>query len=1045
MKTEATTLRTRFFLVLFATFLSHAVLAFAQNQVLSVTPNSGDPGTSSLTLTFVLDSDTPAPPPAIVPVESVTVGSLAASNFLHTSQYEVTVEIDIPADAAAGTRDVSATFTTPHGELVFSKSAAFTVTGDTGTQSHEGYNLFTPMSSTDTYLIDHSGSIVHTWSSSYRPGLSVYLLENGTLMRTANTGDTTFNAGGSGGRVEQFSWDGDLLWEFEYSDSQHRSHHDIEVLPNSNILMVAWELKTEAEAIAAGRNPSLISDGELWVDHIIEVEPSGTNGGTIVWEWHAWDHLVQDYDAAKTNYGVVADHPELIDLNFTGVPSTDWTHVNSIDYNAELDHIVLSVRGLDEIWIIDHSTTTEQAAGHAGGNSGMGGDLLYRWGNPQAYGAGTANDRQLFGQHDAEWIEENLPGAGDILIFNNGQGRPGGNYSSIDQIEPPLAPDGTYSNSSAFGPSAPSWSYSASTPTNFYATHISGSQRLADGNTLICDGPAGEFFEVTTNGETVWSYSHGSVVFRVERYEPGYAGFEGTELAPPTAETPSLPYPIVDTGQDTCYNNSSSISAPASGAAFYGQDAQHDGYQPSYTVSDDGLAVYDNVTGLTWQRSPNTDGDSDIDADDKLTAANAQTYPATLNAVAFAGHTDWRLPSIKELYSLIDFRGTDPSGYEGTDTSGIIPFIDDTAFEFAFGDTGAGERIIDSQWATTTYYVDTSDGELLFGVNFADGRIKGYGTTSPGGGEKTFYTICVRGNTSYGINAFTDNGDGTVVDEATGLMWEQNDSGFTQSWESALAYINGLNDSNHLGRSDWRLPNIKELQSILDYTRSPGTTGSAAIDPVFNATAITNEEGILDWGFYWSGTTHANYNGGGSSGCYMAFGRGLGYMNSEWRDVHGAGCQRSDPKEGEPGYFGPQGDVSRIYNFVRAVRDVDMASDGDGDGLTDWEETTEHDTDPALPDTDGDGMGDGAEVYAGTSPTNLNSLLEISALSTTDGNVMISWNSVSNHTYAIWGSSNLLANAWWFIEGGITSTPPHNLHTVTPDNASGEFYLIEVE
>lgn len=1045
MKTRTNSSRGQFLPASFALLVSLVGSVFGQNQVLSATPFSADPGTPSLTVTFALDTDTPAPPPQDVAVDSVTIGEFATSNFVHTTRYEVTADLTVPADAASGSRDVSVSFTTPQGQLFFSATGIFTVTGDTPAQSDEGYSLFTPMSSTETYLINSGGSTVHTWSSEYRPGLSVYLLENGTLMRTANTGDSTFNAGGAGGRVEQFNWDGDLLWHFEYSDSQHRLHHDIEVLPNSNILMVAWELKTEAEAIAAGRNPTLLSDGELWVNHIIEVQPSGTNAGTIVWEWHAWDHLVQDYDVTKPNYGVVADHPELIDLNFTGNPAADWHHVNSIDYNAELDQVLLSVRSFSEIWIIDHSTTTEQAAGLSGGDSGMGGDLLYRWGNPRAHGAGTTGDQQLFAQHDAEWIADALPGAGNILIFNNGQGRSGDNYSSIDEIVPPLAPDGTYSNSSAFGPAAPVWTYSATPATNFYAERISGSQRLPNGNTLVCDGPAGHFFEVTAAGTSVWEHTHSSEVFRVERYAADYAGFAGTDLAAQSDERQTLSFPVVDTGQDACYNNSSSISEPAAGSAFHGQDAQYDGNQPSYTVSDDGLTVHDNVTGLTWQRSPNTDGDSDIDADDKLTAANAQTYPATLNASAFAGHTDWRLPSIKELYSLIDFRGTDPSGYEGTDTSGITPFIDDTAFEFAFGDTDAGERVIDSQWATTTYYVDTADGELLFGVNFADGRIKGYGTSSPQGGEKTFYTICVRGNPNYGINLFEDNGDGTVTDEATGLIWEQDDCGFTQNWASALAYIDGLNASNHLGHSDWRLPNIKELQTILDYTRSPGTTASAAIDPVFNATPISNEEGLLDWGFYWSGTTHANYNGGGSSGCYMAFGRGLGYMNSQWRDVHGAGCQRSDPKEGDPDYFGPQGDVRRVYNFVRAVRDADTTSDGDGDGLTDWEEVTEYDTDPVLPDTDGDGMGDGDEVYAGTSPTNGSSVLEISTVSAAGGNVLISWNSVPNHTYAIWGSSNILADAWWFIEGGISSTPPENVHMVIPENADGEFYLIEVE
>ncbi len=386
------------------------------------------------------------------------------------------------------------------------------------------------------------------------------------------------------------------------------------------------------------------------------------------------------------------------------------------------------------------------------------------------------------------------------------------------------------------------------------------------------------------------------------------------------------PYVVVDTGQTECYDNSSAIGAPTPGAAFHGQDAQHEGPAPNYVVNGDGT-VTDLNTGLMWQRSPDTNGDGQIDASDKLTAANAQSYPASLNAVGFGGYYDWRLPSIKELYSLIDFRGVDPSGVMGDDTSGLTPFIDAAAFDFAYGDTSAGERIIDSQWATTTYYVDTADGELLFGVNFADGRIKGYGTSDPFGREKTFFAICVRGNTAYGENDFVDNGDGTITDRATGLMWDCGDSTLGLNWEDALAFVQMANADNYLGHDDWRLPNIKELQSIVDYTRSPGTTGSAAIDPIFEATPVTNEEGQFDWGYYWSGTTHANEMGG-QAACYVAFGRGLGYMNYEWRDVHGAGCQRSDPKEGDPGYHGPQGDAQRVENFVRMVRDAD----GDGGG-----------------------------------------------------------------------------------------------------------------
>jgi len=393
-------------------------------------------------------------------------------------------------------------------------------------------------------------------------------------------------------------------------------------------------------------------------------------------------------------------------------------------------------------------------------------------------------------------------------------------------------------------------------------------------------------------------------------------------VAPELAGT----YVIVDTDQIVCYDNQGECAAPTAGEAFFGQDAQYDGAQPSYVVSDDGLTVYDEVTGLTWVQSPDTDGDGELESPaDKLTWAEAQAYPASLNAAGFGGYDDWRLPSIKELYSLILFSGEDVSPEA---PSGSVPFVDTDAFEFVYGNTSANERVIDSQYASSTLYVDGSGPEqLLFGVNFADGRIKGYGLSGPGGGDKTFFVQCVRGNTDYGVNAFMDNGDGTVTDDATGLMWAQEDSATDVpeglNWEEALAWVETQNAAEYLGYSDWRLPNVKELESIVDYTRSPGTSGSAAIDPAFDTTPINNEAGAGDYAFYWSGTTHANAMGG-QSGAYVAFGRSLGYMNGSWVDVHGAGSQRSDPKTGDPADYpsghGPQGDAIRIYNFVRLVR-----------------------------------------------------------------------------------------------------------------------------
>jgi hypothetical protein len=348
------------------------------------------------------------------------------------------------------------------------------------------------------------------------------------------------------------------------------------------------------------------------------------------------------------------------------------------------------------------------------------------------------------------------------------------------------------------------------------------------------------------------------------------------------------------------------------------------------------------VTGLMWQNSFDHNSDGSIDYDDKLTY---NEIVAMYDTASTAGYDDWRIPTIKEQYSLIIFSGRDISGYEGTDTDGLIPFINTDYFEYAYGDTDAGERLIDVQCATTNIYVSQEVESLVFGVNFADGRIKGYGMQMMGQ-DKAFNYLLVRGNTAYGLNNFVDNGDKTITDNATGLMWMQNDNDEGVLWQDALSYAENI---EFAGFSDWRLPDAKELQSIVDYTRSPATTNSAAIDPLFSCSEIVNEAGETDYPFYWSSTTHGNWTTGyeGAWGAYVSFGRCMGNMSTEgpddmpppppgksasmsdetnWIDVHGAGAQRSDPKAGDPSEYidghGPQGDCVRIYNHVRLVRNI---------------------------------------------------------------------------------------------------------------------------
>jgi hypothetical protein len=380
-------------------------------------------------------------------------------------------------------------------------------------------------------------------------------------------------------------------------------------------------------------------------------------------------------------------------------------------------------------------------------------------------------------------------------------------------------------------------------------------------------------------------------------------------------------YKIVDTGQRVCYNDSVQIAPPQAAQPFYGQDAQYQGLQPSYRSNSDGT-ISDHNTGLTWVQARGS----------KVTWANALSGAA---ACRVGGYADWRMPTIKELYSLIDF-----NGYVGSTPANSTPYIDTTYFNFVYGDTTIGERIIDCQdWTATQYLGLTMNNDsTVFGVNFADGRIKGYPKYLPGGSTANrLYVRYVRGNAAYGQNDFLDNGDSTITDRATGLTWTKPDSRTGMNWKTALAWVQTKNAANYLGHSDWRLPNAKELQSILDYSRSPSSTNSAAINPVF----LTSTIGANEYPFYWTNTTHIDgpRNDRYRQAVYLCFGRALGWMqfpplfNWSLVDVHGAGAQRSDPKSGDTTLYphgrGPQGDVIRIYNYVRLVRGGNVTSVGE--------------------------------------------------------------------------------------------------------------------
>lgn len=422
----------------------------------------------------------------------------------------------------------------------------------------DGYVLLAPIQYTRTYLLDKCGREVHHWTSAYRAGQAAYLLPDGTLLRPGALLNTTFPAGGLGGIIEKIDWNGNVTWSYRISSATECQHHDVRLLPNGNILALVWETKTAADATAAGRRANLIGSA-TWSEKVVELQPVGSNQATIVWEWHAWDHLVQDQDPSKANYAPVAQRPGRLNVNYAATANQpDWLHLNSIDYNPALDQIVLSSHGLDEVWVIDHGTTTAQAAGSTGGARGHGGDLLYRWGNPAAYSQGSTATQRLFAQHNAYWLPPGVPFAGSIQVFNNGQGRPGGNSSSVDVLTPPETAPGVYAAGLPYGPAALTATYADANPTSFYAQNISGAQRLPNGNLLVCNGPVGRLFEVTSTGTRVWDYINPvgasgpvaqgqtatqNIVFRAPFYPHTYAAFAGRTLPPgaPIELNPSAP------------------------------------------------------------------------------------------------------------------------------------------------------------------------------------------------------------------------------------------------------------------------------------------------------------------------------------------------------------------------------------------------------------------------------------------------------------------------------------------------------------------------
>lgn len=449
----------------------------------------------------------------------------------------------------------------------------------------DGYIMFVPANSASVYLVNRKGEVVHEWKGNYGI-LSPYLNDDGSISCLSHDPDfPVFAGGGEAGRIQKISWDSKMLWDFEYATEEYLAHHDIAVLPNGNVLAIAWEARSYDDVIRIGRKPELTPKAGLWTSRIVEIQPLDKTHGKEVWKWQIWDHLMQDFDSTKDKYGDVAAHPELLDINAeddelpepisqdsldvlkkmnrtrrnTTIDNrgSDIFHLNAINYNEELDQIVFSSPALGEVFIIDHSTTTEEAKGHTGGRWGKGGDFLYRWGNPQNYRQGDSTHQQSFGQHDVRWVPKGHPGEGSLTFFNNdipGTTRKDSlDYSAIYQIRPLTDENGNYvlMENKRFGPKEPEWKYIAKDTISFYSGFISGAQRMKNGNTFINEGAKARFFEITPEGEILWEYlnqyrgnihrSNGDPVsptpmaysnFRANFIPADHPGLKGRELVP---------------------------------------------------------------------------------------------------------------------------------------------------------------------------------------------------------------------------------------------------------------------------------------------------------------------------------------------------------------------------------------------------------------------------------------------------------------------------------------------------------------------------------